>query len=144
MENPNNKFPFASPQDAENAFYEAIERGDVEALMAVWAEDEEILCVNPSGIPLVGHAAIRTSWQRIFENNARLSVRHVLTNSTQTPFAAVHCVQEDIGIQGEEVQRAPVLTTNVYLHSSHGWRLVAHHSSPANPNLPPSMPKVLH
>ena len=32
---------FPTAQDAENAFYEALERCDLEAMMAVWAEDEE-------------------------------------------------------------------------------------------------------
>ena len=36
-------------QDAENAFYEALEHGDLEGMMAVWAEDEEIICVHPTG-----------------------------------------------------------------------------------------------
>ena len=36
---------FPTAQDAENAFYEALERCDLDGMMAVWAEDEEILCV---------------------------------------------------------------------------------------------------
>ena len=34
-----NKPIFPTPQDAEAAFYEALERADLEAMMAVWAED---------------------------------------------------------------------------------------------------------
>ena len=41
---------FPTAQDAENAFYEALERADLEAMMSVWAEDEEIVCVRPAGI----------------------------------------------------------------------------------------------
>ncbi|MCX7168975.1 MAG: nuclear transport factor 2 family protein, partial [Proteobacteria bacterium] len=37
---------FPTPQDAEAAFYDALERADLEALMAVWAEDEEIVCIQ--------------------------------------------------------------------------------------------------
>ena len=40
---------FPTPQDAEAAFYEALERADLEAMMEVWAEDEEIVCVHPAG-----------------------------------------------------------------------------------------------
>ena len=32
---------FASPEDAETAFYDAIERADLEAMMAIWADDEK-------------------------------------------------------------------------------------------------------
>ena len=31
---------FPTPQDAEAAFYEALERADLELMMAVWSEDE--------------------------------------------------------------------------------------------------------
>ena len=33
---------FASAQDVETAFYEALERADINAMMAVWAEDEDV------------------------------------------------------------------------------------------------------
>ena len=47
---------FPTAQDAENAFYEALERCDLEGMMAVWAEDEDIVCVHPAG----GRCAGRT------------------------------------------------------------------------------------
>ena len=34
--------PLASPDDIEQQFYEALQRGDIERLMAVWSDDEEI------------------------------------------------------------------------------------------------------
>ena len=46
---------FPTSQDAENAFYDALERADLDAMMAVWAEDEEIVCVHPTGPRLAGH-----------------------------------------------------------------------------------------
>src|SRR6185369_12018763 len=45
---------FPTAQDAENAFYEALERADLEAMMAIWSEDEEIVCVHPAGQRLAG------------------------------------------------------------------------------------------
>src|SRR5260370_305974 len=48
------KSTFPTPQDAENAFYEALEAGELEAMMEVWAEDEEIVCVHPGGARLAG------------------------------------------------------------------------------------------
>ena len=66
---------FASPQDVEAAFYEALERCDIEAMMAVWAEDEEVVCVHPGGARLVGYTLIREAWQRVFANGRKLRVR---------------------------------------------------------------------
>jgi ketosteroid isomerase-like protein len=57
---------FATPEDVEAAFYEAIARSDLVALMSVWAEDEEIVCIHPTGQRLTGSDAIRDSWRSIF------------------------------------------------------------------------------
>ena len=43
---------FPAAQDAENAFYEALERCDLDGMMAVWAEDEDIVCIHPTGARL--------------------------------------------------------------------------------------------
>ena len=57
---------FPTAQDAENAFYEALERCDLDGMMAVWAEDEDILCVHPTGGRLTGQDQVRESWAQIF------------------------------------------------------------------------------
>jgi ketosteroid isomerase-like protein len=49
---------FATPEDVETAFYEAIARADLAALMSVWADDEEIVCIHPTGQRLTGTDAI--------------------------------------------------------------------------------------
>ena len=54
-----------SAAETEAAFYDALNRGDVEALLALWAEDDEIVCIHPGGPRLLGHAAIRKSWEAI-------------------------------------------------------------------------------
>ena len=49
---------FATPQDVENAFYEALECGDLDLMMSIWADDEEIVCVHPGGSRLLGYASM--------------------------------------------------------------------------------------
>jgi hypothetical protein len=49
----------------------------------------------------------------------------------QGMMLAVHSVYEHITIAGEARPRAPVIATNVYLRTERGWRMVAHHASPA-------------
>ena len=77
---------FASPQDAEAAFYDALERCDLDAMMAVWAEDEEVVCVHPGGPRLVGYATVRDAWQRVFANGRKLRVQIVQQTSITTPL----------------------------------------------------------
>ncbi len=58
----------ATPEAVQTAFYEALEAGDVDALMEVWSEDDEIVCIHPGGPRLVGHQAIAASWREILSN----------------------------------------------------------------------------
>src|SRR3989441_11737757 len=68
------KSTFPTPQDAEAAFYEALEAGELEALMGVWAEDEEIVCLHPGGARLAGYGQGRERWAQIFGPGQRVKV----------------------------------------------------------------------
>ena len=48
---------FATPQDAEAAFYDAFTKGDLDAMMEVWADDDVIYCVHPGGARMSGVAS---------------------------------------------------------------------------------------
>jgi ketosteroid isomerase-like protein len=122
---------FPTAQDAENAFYEALERCDLEGMMAVWAEDEEIVCVHPVGQRLCGQEEVRESWARIFAAGprARLVVSQQVAISAM--MLAVHSVHENFAVEGEPRPAAPILATNVYLRTAAGWRMIVHHASPA-------------
>lgn len=135
---------FATPQDAEAAFYEAIERADLDEMMSIWAEDEEIVCIHPGGPRLAGYAAVREAWRRVFANNHRLQVQVSDLSSMQGPFSAVHSVIEHVGVVGDESVNAPVIATNVYVRGALGWRMLVHHASAAPPDSVPAHPKVLH
>src|SRR5260221_8685360 len=69
---------YPTPEDAETAFYDAFERGDLAAMMSVWAEAESVVCIHPQGPRLVGFEAVRESWAQIFSGgNSRLRMRTV-------------------------------------------------------------------
>jgi ketosteroid isomerase-like protein len=121
---------FPTAQDAENAFYEALERADLEAMMSVWAEDEEIVCVHPSGPRLTGQDQVRESWRQIFSGAAGARIQVTLQAQTSGIMFAVHSVLETFPVQGE-AQPATVVATNVYLRTPAGWRILVHHASPA-------------
>ncbi|MCX7163517.1 MAG: nuclear transport factor 2 family protein [Betaproteobacteria bacterium] len=135
---------FASPQDVEAAFYEALERCDIEAMMAVWAEDEEVVCVHPGGARLVGYTLIREAWQRVFANGRKLRVRLSQQTAVTTPFAMVSTLLQHIANHDDESLSAPVAATNVYVRGALGWRLVAHHASPVPPDSIGEASRILH
>lgn len=136
---------YPTPQDAEAAFYDALERADLDALMAVWAEDEEIVCIQPGGPRMTGYASVRESWRRIFESGQRLTVTISQPVVLQGMLVTVHSLCEQIGLRGGEAgQTAPLMATNVYVRGAHGWRLLVHHASPAPPESFAEPPKILH
>lgn len=135
---------FATPLDVEAAFYDALEHGDLEAMMAVWAEDEEIVCVHPGGPRLAGYPAVREAWRRLFEGGGKMQIRISRQSVAQNPFAAVHSIIQEIAQAGENARPAPIVATNVYVRGALGWRMLVHHASPAPPMSSGEVPKILH
>ena len=138
----------ASPDDIEQQFYEALQRGDIEKLMAVWSDDEEVTCVHPGGPRVLGVAAIRAAFEAMFANGA-IDVHPEKVRRLQVQGSAVHSVLERIQmLRGNDGPRlAYVIATNVYLKTAHGWRLVTHHASPGFTHEVADMgdtPSVLH
>ncbi|MDQ2927865.1 MAG: nuclear transport factor 2 family protein [Pseudomonadota bacterium] len=119
-----------SADDVEIEFYEALQRGDIDRLMALWSDDDEIACVHPGGPRLVGAPAIRASFDAMFANGS-IDARPERVRRLDAHSTAVHSVLERIRILTSEGERfAWVIATNVYVKSAQGWRLVAHHASP--------------
>jgi ketosteroid isomerase-like protein len=137
----------ASPEDVEAQFYEALREGNLDKLMAVWAEDEEVVCIHPGGPRLVGPAAVRAAFEAVFSHGT-VNVQPDNVRRVQALGSAVHSVVEKVQIQTAEGQRLGyVMATNVYLKTGLGWRMVTHHASPGTPGEPPELvetPSVLH
>ena len=137
----------ATPQDVETQFYEALQRGDIDALMAVWSDDEEIVCVHPGGPRIVGPAAIRATFDSIFANGS-IPVQAERVRTLSTGHCEVHSVLERVDIPTDEgVSTAWVIATNVFVRTDQGWRLVVHHASPGSPKEMQEIsepPSVLH
>ena len=121
-----------TPDELEAQFYDALRRGDIDALMGVWADDDEIVCVHPGGPRVVGPAAIRTGFEAIFANGP-IPVHPEQVHRLDALSGTVHHLLEKIEVPTDEGPRtAWVMATNVYLQTAQGWRLVAHHASPGS------------
>lgn len=118
-----------SADEVEARFYEALQRGDLAALMAVWADDEEIVCILPAGTREIGAAAVRANFETIFANGP-MPVRPEQVRRIDGMGCAVHHLVERYDVHGEDGPRTIwALATNVYLKTPAGWRLLVHHSS---------------
>ena len=132
-----------SAAEVESAFYDALNRGDVESLMKLWADDDEIVCIHPGGPRLHGHVAIQASWESILHKGG-LQVRPSQLYEAHNLMSAVHTVVEGgtgidpHGKNGDEP--AHLVATNVYLKTPQGWRMVLHHVSVAPGPAPTGMP----
>ena len=120
---------FTTPEDAEEAFYDAISRSDLDALMSVWSEDDEIICIHPTGQRISGHQAIRESWRSIFGSNQRFRVHIKQSTRWKGVLHAVHSVVETLYLGDDGTPHGPMLSTNVYQRGANGWRLLSRHTS---------------
>lgn len=125
---------YPTPQEAESAFYDALEKADLDAMMSVWADEDDIVCVHPGGPRLSGTAQIRESWRQIFSGGQSLRFRLHHLQSLSGVTLVVHSLYEQISMAGganEKREPATAVATNIYLRTEQGWRMVAHHASPA-------------
>ena len=134
-------------EDTEAAFYEALQTGDIEKLMACWADEDDIVCVHPGGGRLLGAVAIRAMFDAMFANGS-IQARAEKIHIVAAMGFSVHSVLERIDVLTEDGPRhAYVITTNVYQKTAEGWRMVAHHASPGTPSELAelsSSPQILH
>ncbi len=146
----------SSPEECEQAFYEALDAADSDAVSELWLEDDDVICIHPGGPRLTGYDAIRSSWTTILSHGP-VHVRCTLIKSLETPTVALHNVIEEVVV--DERRAAPSLAeaaigservasaehsiaegmqqivrvhaTNAYVKTPAGWKMVLHHASPA-------------
>jgi ketosteroid isomerase-like protein len=121
---------FASPEEASRAFYEAFERGDVAAMMDVWADDDEIFCIHPGGARHVGPGAVRGAWEEILASATRLRFQLEQQLFFVSTSMAVQSVFEYLQVNDEAQLRGPAVATNIYTRTPSGWRMLSHHAAP--------------
>lgn len=98
--------------------------------MACWSDDDELVCVHPSGPRLIGLTAIRSAFEAMFaKGNVWAWPESVY--KIESIASSVHNVRERIEVLTDEGPRVVyVIATNVYHKTPQGWRMVAHHASP--------------
>lgn len=119
---------FASPAEAEAAFYLSIRENDLTRMMAVWSDDDSAVCIHPGAPRLEGRDLIEQSWQEIFEAGPPMEFSISEERITQDAHLAIHLVREVISIDGEVV--SVMLATNIYHRLANSWHMMLHHASP--------------
>jgi ketosteroid isomerase-like protein len=129
---------------ANTALYEALERGDADALTDVWLSGADaddvggVVCVHPGWPLLRGRARVLRSYMLIMAHTDY--IQFILTDvevDLAGDVALVTCTEnilssdeaEEEGELGRLVG-GKVVTTNVFRRTADGWRLWSHHGSP--------------
>jgi ketosteroid isomerase-like protein len=140
--------PAGRADDVEAEFYDAMQRGELDRLMAVWADDDEIVCVLPGGARVIGPQAIRAAFESLFAAGG-VPVRPEQVHRIHPPGCALHHLVERLDVVTDGgPHTAWVLATNFYIQTPRGWRLASHHASPGSPHTLPAVaadtPSTLH
>ncbi len=128
---------FASPQDVEDAFYDAIEAQDLQTLGRLWEASEQIACLLPMKPLFIGRQAVLAAWERLFDDDHHLDieVRHLAW--VEAPSLAIHYVEERATVSGQPQGGPPLYATNIYRQGADGWHLILHQNAPMPP--PPGL-----
>lgn len=119
---------------ANEDFYAAVERGDLDALKQIWVEESTAVCVHPGASPIHGTRNVMRSWALIMANTDY--IQFFLTDvevSVEGDVAAVTCRENiltaaDGGPEGFNGGLAEAL--NVFVRRDGHWRLWLHQAAP--------------
>ena len=116
----------------EAAFYAALSARDIHAMENVWAREPYIVAVHPvSKMPNIGWAAVRKSFEAVFDRYSELSV------SPKEPHLHIEQgVAWDVGSEsvrgrlknGDSVSFTNLMT-NIFEKQGDHWVMVEHHAS---------------
>ena len=117
---------------ANEAFYAAVEAGDLDRLRELSCSGQELVCVHPGVEPIHGTSAVLRSWALIMANAEY--IQFFLTDVTVSvagDVAAVTCT-ENILTAGEATtfHGGKARALNVFAREGAGWRLWIHQASP--------------
>lgn len=121
---------FTSPQETEEAFYDAFATGNLTAMEDVWETADDVECIHPMGARLVGPAVLE-SWKNMFEQAGPVAFHLTDRREYRDNGLAIHVLVENIHFQDDSTKPLRFLTTNVYRCREHRWQMILRHSSPA-------------
>jgi ketosteroid isomerase-like protein len=116
---------------ANQAFYRAFEKKDMEAMSTVWSQGTGSLCIHPGRKALRGWKEIRSSWEVIFKNTKYIEIEtEIITIEIRNHLAYVILGENLLQVSGGRRIQAQSMATNIFEQMAGKWYLVHHHGSP--------------
>ncbi|MBK7877612.1 MAG: nuclear transport factor 2 family protein [Planctomycetes bacterium] len=116
---------------ANRAFYDALERCDLDALRTVWLDDPSVKCIHPGGELIIGPERVLESWRVVFENSKpwRFEILDLDLEVTGELAWASHVERLHVTVESG-ILIAESAATNLYVRREEEWKMVLHHASP--------------
>jgi ketosteroid isomerase-like protein len=112
---------------ANQAFYDAFEAADLDAMSNRWEHSDRVVCTHPGWATLRGWGKVVASWYAIFRNPQRL--QFILTDASVVTSGDTAWVAVNENLLDGQVG-STVAALNVFVRHEREWLLVAHHGSP--------------
>ncbi len=111
---------------ANEAFYDAFDTADLDAMSAIWASEHAVACLHPGAPPIFGREAVLLSWVEILTAPQRPAIQCV---DPQT----IAFRESGMVICWEVLPGGALAATNVFVRESGVWRIVHHQAGPLSP-----------
>ena len=124
----------AEVEAANTALYAAFETADVDAMHALWDDEQPtaVVCVHPGWPMLRGRSQVLRSWSAVMASTSY--IQFFLTDvevHITGDVAVVTCVENVLTtISVDPASNASVVATNIFVRRDGVWRLQVHHGSP--------------
>lgn len=131
-------------EEANEAFYKALESGVLERMEEVWAHEDWVRCVLPGWEMIAGWARVRDSWQTIFEGG-----QHMRASPSEVwvrvigDLAWVSCLENITVFNESNFDSAQAAATNLFIRRDGRWLMVLHHASPIPMIIPDAASDVI-
>jgi ketosteroid isomerase-like protein len=113
---------------ANQAFYDAFEARDLDAMSDLWAHDDRVLCVHPGWTALRGWASVGSSWAALF--GGPQYIQFIVTDEHVVLAGDVAWVSCDENLLADDGS-ATVASLNLFTRDDAGsWKMLAHHGAP--------------
>ncbi len=108
---------------ANEAFYDAFDQRDIEAMDELWAHHTPVACVHPGWPPLFGREDVMESWRELLLGDGSPRVRCDRPHAVLLGAAGfVTCL--------EHLENGTLVATNTFCLEDGVWQLVHHHAGP--------------
>ena len=116
--------------EANQKFYGAFNKNDIELMMGIWLNDSTSQCIHPGWDVLNGFEDIMVSWQKIFSAGQDLEIKlsHIEVTASEN-LAWIACQENLFSVLTSGVQLSKVHSTNLFKQIHGEWKMILHHAS---------------